>query len=103
MPALVTFGDLRNPDSARLVKPLAFADAFGPGYEFRTMSIEIERGGYWPLTAMGLAPRPRSNGIEGKLLWWNQPGRPAQRARLAMLNWIMVGTSSVPENFFRRK
>ncbi|MGE3831838.1 MAG: hypothetical protein AB7F76_12660 [Parvibaculaceae bacterium] len=41
IPGLATFADLADPRTARVVNPQNFEEAFGPGYRFRTLSLEM--------------------------------------------------------------
>jgi hypothetical protein len=41
VPTLVTFGDIDDPKTARIIKPDEFGSVFGPGYRFKRASIEM--------------------------------------------------------------
>ena len=43
MPTFVTFGDLNDPKSARMVRPSEFEQVFGPGVQFKRVEIEMTR------------------------------------------------------------
>lgn len=60
MPTFVTFGNLADPTSARVVAPDQFQQVFGPDVHFRRVWIEMTDD---------LVTR----GIEEKLLWWGKP------------------------------
>lgn len=99
IPTLVSFSDLNNPETARVVWPEEFPAVFGPGYAFRRATIDILPSGL--LAGWFHGQRPQQ-GIEQKLLWWGQPGRPAYRAHLAMRR-SSVGETSAAEYLFVRR
>jgi hypothetical protein len=80
MPTLVTFTDLADPASARVVPPTAegFAAAFGPGFAFKRATVEIVPGGVWPFSLIPLGwPQwlfgaPVTRGIEARLPWYGR-------------------------------
>jgi hypothetical protein len=100
IPTLVTFSDLNNPETARVVWPQEFPGVFGPGYTFRRETIEILPSGWLAGWFQDLRP---TQGIERKLLWWEQSGRPAFRAHLAMRHGSRVGETSSAEYLFVRR
>jgi hypothetical protein len=69
IPTLVTFGDLADPASARVVEPTdaGFASAFGPGFRLAGVTLEMVPAGTWPFNLVGLSGTPVTRGIEGKL------------------------------------
>ena len=81
IPTLVTFADIADPASAKVVAPTAegFAAAFGPGYAFRRTTVEIVPAGWWPFSLIPapwpqwLFGEPLTRGIEERLPWWNGP------------------------------
>jgi hypothetical protein len=75
IPMLVTFGDLNDPASARVVPPTdqGFAEAFGPGHRLSSVRLEMVSAGIWPLSALGWQGVPITRGIEKRLPWWDQP------------------------------
>ena len=89
VPTLITFDDLNNPATAKVVDPTNFASTFGPGYSLRRVTLETTSA--W-LTRT----------IEAKLPWWSSPGRPAEIAWRAWRNGNNVGVSLVPELLFRK-
>lgn len=67
IPTLVTFSDLNDPATARVVAPDNFEAVFGPGVRFKRATIEMVSPGVWPLTLFGIGGEPVTRGIEGKL------------------------------------
>lgn len=100
IPTLVTFTDLNDPKTARVVPPQEFESAFGPGVRFKRAWIETVSVGIWPLNLLGITGEPITRGIEQKLPWWKGPGRPASDARRAWLAGQTAGPSIEPEILF---
>ena len=71
IPTLVTFSDLADPASARVVEPTdaGFAAAFGPGHRLSSVTLEMVPAGVWPFNLVGLTGTPVTHGIEGKVAW----------------------------------
>ncbi|MBX9776150.1 MAG: hypothetical protein K2Y71_17355 [Xanthobacteraceae bacterium] len=69
VPTLVTFADLKDPRTARVVSPQEFESVFGPGVRFRRAWIETVRAGIWPLNLFGVTGMPITQGIERMLPW----------------------------------
>jgi hypothetical protein len=67
IPTLVTFLDLRDPSSARVVPPDNLAQTFGDGFRMRDVFIEIVSPGVWPLTLVGLTGEPISSVAEATI------------------------------------
>lgn len=69
IPTLVTFSDLTDPASARVVEPTdaGFASAFGPGFRLARVTLEMVPVGVWPFNRVGLSGTPVTRGIEGKM------------------------------------
>lgn len=67
MPTLVTFRDLNDPNSAEVVSVDSFARAFGPGYAFRSATIEYFPAGWWPANQYGLSGIPLTHEIEARI------------------------------------
>jgi len=103
VPTLVTFGDLADPKTARVVDPYAFEQEFGAGYVFRRAWIEMVPVGIWPLNNLGIYGTPITRGIEKRLAWWNDAGRPAAVAWHAMRDGNDYGASIEPEALFKKK
>jgi hypothetical protein len=87
VPTMLTFTDLNDPKSARIVRPDEFERVFGPGVRFRRAMVE---------TTNDAAERQ----IEKKLKWWSQQGRPAAVAWRAWRGNTRNGLSVEPERFF---
>jgi hypothetical protein len=60
LPTLVTFGDLNDPKSARVVRPEEFEQVFGEGVRLRRAFVEMTAD-------------PVTRGIEGKMPWLPHP------------------------------
>jgi hypothetical protein len=87
IPTLVTFTDLNNPASAKVVYATGydgkmtaesyagsgivlindFRNAFGPGYAFKGATLEMVPVGWWPFNLIGITGTPVTRGIEGKI------------------------------------
>jgi len=128
IPTLVTFGDIRDPKTARVVyawgrkiemspsgavphdrgpelKVDDIAAVFGSGYAFKRATVEVVRTGIWPLTlvGLGLTGTPVTRGIEKRLPWWGASGRPAVTAWRAIVAGQKVGSSIEPETLFVKR
>jgi hypothetical protein len=90
VPTLVTFSDLNDPKSARVVLPGEVEQVLGPGTRFK---------GAW----IDMTSDPATQEIERKLPWWNGPGRPAGDARRAWLAGATAGPAIEPETLFSRR
>jgi hypothetical protein len=53
IPTLVTFADLNDPKTARVVRPGEFEQVFGPDVHFRRAFIEMVPADAWPYTWFG--------------------------------------------------
>jgi hypothetical protein len=60
LPTFVTFTDLNDSATARIVKPDEFAEVFGAGTELRGVRVEMTRD-------------PRTENIQRQLPWWGKP------------------------------
>ena len=89
VPTFVTFSDLNDPKTARVVRPDQFEQVFGRGVHFKRAWIETTED-------------PVTRKIEQKLPWWGRPGRPAVEAYRAWLNGQTTGPSIEPETVFKR-
>ena len=69
IPTLVTFSDLADPASAKVVEPTVtgFAAAFGLGFRPAGVTLEMVPAGVWPFTLIGLSGTSVTRGIEGKM------------------------------------
>jgi hypothetical protein len=61
IPTLVTFADLADPKTARVLDPARIDAAFGSGYRLKRVTLEMVPVGFWPLG------EPVTRGIETKL------------------------------------
>jgi hypothetical protein len=106
IPTLVTFADLNDPKTARVVRPEEFEQVFGSGVRFKRAYVEMVSAGIWPFREIiglrDLTGEPITRGIEKKLPWWNGPGRPAEDAYRAWRAGQTFGSSIEPERLFRR-
>jgi hypothetical protein len=89
LPTFVTFTDLADPKTARVVGLTEFEAVFGPDVHFKGVSVEMTSD-------------PVTRGIEKNLKWWNNPGRPVSEARRAWLAGDTTGPSIEPETLFKR-
>jgi hypothetical protein len=90
VPALITFTDLNDPKTARVVNPAEFEKTFGPGFKFRGATLETTNDSItWS--------------IDKKLPWWSSPGRPAADAWRAWIGTATAGQSIGPERLFRKE
>jgi hypothetical protein len=85
IPVLVSFGDIGDAGTARLVAPDGVETVLGPGYRLHGMSVETVPNGLWPLDFGGFLGEPVTRGIEAKLPWLNSPGRAAAALEAASL------------------
>jgi hypothetical protein len=67
IPTLVTFSDLSDPRTVRVVRSDNFEQTFGKGVMLGDVKIEIVRAGTWPLTALGFSGEPLTHMIETKI------------------------------------
>ncbi|MCA1434470.1 hypothetical protein I6F33_16000 [Bradyrhizobium sp. BRP20] len=77
IPALVSFGDLGDPNTARLVASDKAEIILGEGYAIRGFSAEVVPNGFWPIDFGGVLGEPVTRGIEAKLPWLTAPGETA--------------------------
>ncbi|MCA1473698.1 hypothetical protein [Bradyrhizobium sp. NBAIM08] len=77
IPALVSFGDLGDPNTARLVASDKAEAILGEGYAIRGFSAEVVPNGFWPIDFGGVLGEPVTRGIEAKLPWLTAPGETA--------------------------
>lgn len=89
LPTLVTFADINDPKSARLVYPAEFEQTFDPSVRLSAAWIEMTED---PVTAL----------LETHLPWWGKPGRPALQAYDAWLQGRSTGVTIEPESLFKR-
>ena len=69
LPQLVTFADVNDPSSGRVLHPDSsdFASTFGAGYAFRRVTIQLVPVGIWPFNEVGISGEPITRSIEGQL------------------------------------
>ncbi|MCA1541256.1 hypothetical protein I6F18_14885 [Bradyrhizobium sp. NBAIM32] len=77
IPVLVSFGDLRDPNTARLVASDKAEAILGEGYAIRGFSAEVVPNEFWPIDFGGVLGEPVTRGIEAKLPWLTAPGETA--------------------------
>ncbi|MFK4382558.1 hypothetical protein [Bradyrhizobium sp. USDA 223] len=77
IPVLVSFADLRDPNTARLVASDKAEAILGEGYAIRGFSAEVVPNGLWPIDFGGALGEPVTRGIEAKLPWLAAPGETA--------------------------
>jgi hypothetical protein len=83
IPTLVTFTNLADPATARVVPPTeaGFTAAFGPGHRLSRVTLEMVPAGVWPFNLVGLSGVPMTRGIENRMPGlknpeqWNAPLR----------------------------
>jgi hypothetical protein len=80
MPLLVSFGDARNPQTARLVARDHADTVLGDGYAIRGLTAEVVPNGFWPIDFGGVLGEPVTRGIEARLPWLATPGEAAASA-----------------------
>jgi len=101
VPVLVTFADLSDPGTARVVPPDEMEAALGKGFRVGSISAEVVPNGLWPLDFGGPLGEPVTRGIEAKLPWWNGADNPAGRALQAA--GLPTGEAIDPKEAFTRK
>jgi hypothetical protein len=99
IPTLVTFTDLNNPASAKVVYATGvdgirtaqsyygsgivltddFARTFGPGHAFKRATLEMVPVGWWPFNLIGVTGTPVSRGIEAKVPFLVTQREPLRR------------------------
>jgi hypothetical protein len=75
IPTLVSFTDLDNPASARVVMPNqpGFDSAFGADYRLEQVTLEMVPAGVWPLNLVGLSGTLVTSKIGIQIKWINDP------------------------------
>jgi hypothetical protein len=71
IPVLVSFGDLRDPTTARRMVPDDLGEALGKGFGLHGISTEAMPNGAWPLDFGWFLGEPATRGILAKLPWLN--------------------------------
>jgi hypothetical protein len=77
IPTLISFSDLTDPRTARVVRPDDLQSIFGQDYRLASVTLTIIPVGLWPFDFGGLLGKPVTRGIKTQLPWWNNSGRPA--------------------------
>ncbi|MBB4359809.1 hypothetical protein GGD65_000807 [Bradyrhizobium sp. CIR18] len=80
VPVLVSFGDPKDPKTARLVAADHAEAVLGEGYAIRGITVEVVPNGFWPVDFGGALGEPVTRGIDAKLPWLAAPGDPAATA-----------------------
>jgi hypothetical protein len=101
IPVLVSFADLGDPGSARLLQPDGLEAALGEGFRLHGVSVEVVPNGVWPVDFGGVLGEAVTHGIEAKLPWWNRPDDPAGKALQAA--GLKSGGAIDPKQVFTRK
>src|SRR5712671_4644489 len=101
VPVLVTFADLSDPGTARVVLPDETEGALGKGFRVGSISAEVVPNGLWPLDFGGPLGEPVTRGIEAKLPWWNGADNPAGTVLQAA--GLQTGEAIDPKETFTRK
>jgi hypothetical protein len=103
MPTLVTFSNLADPTTAKVLSPSGtdFETTFGPGYAFTRATLEMVSPGIWPLNLFGITGEPVTRGIEGKVPALKNPDQ--WNAVLNSPPWdrnrLLPGSRSLTRNF----
>lgn len=103
IPVMVTFANLTDPRTARVVSPDDLAATLGAGYRLREVSVAVIRNGFWPLDFGGFLGEPVTRGLEAKLPWWDGTEAPAAAALQAAGLMAAANTSFDPRAAFTRK
>jgi hypothetical protein len=101
IPILVTFTDLSDPATARMVPPNDLGAVLGKGFRLHGMSAEVVPNGFWPLDFGGQLGEPATRGIEAKLPWLKSADNPAEKALQSA--GLPAGEGIDPKQAFTRK
>src|SRR5262249_54447406 len=101
IPVLVSFGDPRDPGSARLVAADHAEAVLGNGTAIRGLTAEVVPNGFWPIDFGGVLGEPVTRGIEAKLPWLATPGDQSATALKAA--GLPVGGALEAREAFARK
>jgi hypothetical protein len=101
MPVLVSFGDPKDPETARLVAADHAEVVLGDGYAIRGLTAEAVPNGFWPIDFGGVLGEPVTRGIEARLPWLATPGEAAAAALKAA--GLPVGGVGEAREAFARK
>jgi hypothetical protein len=100
IPVLVSFGDPKDPKTARTVASDHAEGVLGDGYAIRGLTVEVVPNGLWPIDFGGVLGEPVTRGIDAKLPWLATPGAAATALKAAGLP--LVGTTEAQEAFARK-
>jgi hypothetical protein len=85
MPVLLTFADIADPATARLVAHGDLEAAFGKGYRVRAVQLAVVANGFWPIDFGGALGEPITRGIEERMSWLKTKGGAEAALRAAGL------------------
>jgi hypothetical protein len=74
IPTLVTFANVADPKTARVIEQTNIEAAFGGGYHLKQVTLEMVPIGLWPLDFGGPLGEPVTRGIDKHLPWVNSIG-----------------------------
>ena len=77
IPTLVTFGNVTDPNTVRVLDPGDIEAVFGSGFHLNRVILEMVPVGFWPLDFGGPLGEPVTRGIEKRLPWiaqWTSRG-----------------------------
>jgi hypothetical protein len=77
IPTLLTFANVADPNTARVLDPANIEVAFGAGYRLNRVILEMVPVGLWPFDFGGPLGEPVTRGIEKRLPWiaeWKSRG-----------------------------
>jgi len=101
IPVLLSFGDPKDPTTARLVANDQADAVLGDGYAIRGVTAEVVPNGFWPIDFGGALGEPVTRGIDAKLPWLAAPGDPAASA-LKAARLPVAGITEAREAFARK-
>jgi hypothetical protein len=101
IPVLVSFSDLGDPGTARVVPPDDLEAVLGKGFHLQGVFAEVVPNGLWPLDFGGAFGEPVTRGIEAKLPWLTAADDPAGKALRAA--GLQLGEGGDPKTAFTRK
>lgn len=101
IPVLVTFGDPREPATARMAAPDQVEAVLGHGYRLRGLTAEIVPNGLWPIDFGGVLGEPVTRGITARLPWLAGSGEGAAAALKAA--GLAAPAPFEPRDAFTRK
>lgn len=92
LPTIVTFVNVNDAGSLQVLDPFALHATFGPGYRFKAAWVEMTTDRV-------------THGLETRLPWLSQPGRPvlATWRALTSSNRVKPAYSLAPEELFTKE